>query len=541
MQVITDHDKERKRLGFGFGLAVPIARKLVDSSIGERILSVGLMLVSAALLGPPAADGMTPPQAGTGDAPDAYLPWPLPPGAESYADIDGRRMHQYVVEQAEISRRYRDTVHPKFWGRIIGTSADAESAEWLLGKFRTIGLSDVRIQKFDLAPQWFPRTYSVTLRAGSTTFEVVSAQPVYRATGTSPGGLELEAAYVGLGREADYIGRDVQGKAVFLYSMLGLPDSRQEAAIRLATARGAAAIFNVQMLPGNMRYQAYPKPTNVPTFTVGGDDGFAVHDLIATAPPDRPVRVSVRLDVESVPDLETAIVWGSLPGTTDETIFLIAHRDGWFDASGDNASGVASILGLAEHYARIPQAERRRTLVFLGIDGHHNSGEGSAVGQRWLTDHRAEIFAKTALMINAEHPSTVQTIVRPRYTLLSGAESEDRLFWTNAYTPQQWYAGGPSRPELERIAVNAFREFGVSLYLEPLPRPPAGDLGRHFRYVPGVATSDFHHYFHTDLETPETVPWTGLEASTRAYARIIDEVNKLPLSALQRPEEPRTP
>ncbi|MGH9321936.1 MAG: M28 family peptidase [Vicinamibacteria bacterium] len=513
----------------------------LDRVIGDRFVSLGPMLLSAALLEPPAAGGMTPPQASAGEAPVEYVHWPLPPGAEQYAEIDGRRMHRYVVEQAEISRRYRDAVHPKFWGRIIGTSADAESAEWLADKFRTIGLSDVRIQKFELAPQWFPGIYSVTVRSGSTTFELVSAQPVYRATGTPPGGLDLEAIYVGLGREADYRGRDVQGKAVFLYSMLGLPDSRQEAAIRLATARGAAAIFSVHMLPGNMRYQAYPKPTNVPTFTVGGDDGFAVHDLIAIAPPDRPVRVSVRLDVELVPDLETAIVWGTLPGTTDETLFLIAHRDGWFDASGDNASGVASILGLAEHYARIPQAERRRTIVFLGIDGHHNSGEGSAVGQRWLTEHRAEIFAKTALMINAEHPSTVQTIVRPRYTLLSGVESEDQLFWTNTYTAQQWYAGGPSRPELQHIAANAFREFGVSLYLEPLPRPPAGDLGRHFRYVPGVATSDFHHYFHTDRETPETVPWTGLEATTRAYARIIDEVNKLPLSAFSRPEEPGVP
>jgi hypothetical protein len=103
----------------------------------------------------------------------------------------------------------------------------------------------------------------------------------------------------------------------------------------------------------------------------------------------------------------------------------------------------------------------------LGIDGQHNSGEGSAVGQRGLTDHRAEIFAKTALMINAEHPSTVQTIVRPRYTVRSGVGSEDQLFWTNTYTAHQWYAGGPSRPELQRIAVNAFREFGVSLYLDP--------------------------------------------------------------------------
>jgi hypothetical protein len=48
-------------------------------------------------------------------------------------------------------------------------------------------------------------------------------------------------------------------------------------------------------------------------------------------------------------------------------------------------------------------------------------------------------------------------------------------------------------------------------------------------------------FFHTDAETPETVPWTGLEATTRAYARIVDEVNKLPLSDFQRaPELPPT-
>ena len=86
----------------------------------------------------------------------------------------------------------------------------------------------------------------------------------------------------------------------------------------------------------------------------------------------------------------------------------------------------------------------------------------------------------------------------------------------------------PSRPELQAIAVKAFSEFGVPLLREPNVRPPLGDLGRLFRFTPGVATSEFYHYFHTDQETPATVPWTGLEATTRAYARIIDEVNKLP-------------
>jgi hypothetical protein len=492
-----------------------------------------VLFFASALLWSSAAAAQSREQRGVpgGDVQSWFLPWPLPAGAERYADIDGRRMLGYVVEQAEISRRYRDEVHPKFWGRIIGTSADAESAAWLAGKFRSAGLSDVRIQELDLLPQWFPRTYRVTVTAGGETRELVSAQPFYRSVGTPPGGLELEAVYVGLGSEADFIGRDVAGKAVFTYSMLGAPS---EDAWRLAASKGAAVVFDAQMLPGNLRYQAYPSGTDIPAFALGGADGMVVRDLIVSAP-DR-VRVNVRLDVEMVPNLKTALVWGTLPGASDETIYLIAHRDGWFDAAGDNASGVASILGLAEHYAGIPRAERPRTIVFVGLDGHHNSGEGSGVGRNWMVDNRAQLFGKTALMINAEHPSTVQTTTRPRY--MRGDIVDRELIWTNSYTGQQWYAGGPSRPGLERIALDAFREFGVTVYPDPNPRPPAGDLGRFYTFLPGVATSDFHHYFHTDLETPETVPWTGLEATTRAYARIIDEINELPLSALQRPEEP---
>src|SRR5579862_144334 len=64
----------------------------------------------------------------------ALLQWPLPHGEERYGAIDGKHLHGFVVEQSAISRRYRDQGHPKFWGRIIGTSGDAESAEWLAEK-----------------------------------------------------------------------------------------------------------------------------------------------------------------------------------------------------------------------------------------------------------------------------------------------------------------------------------------------------------------------------------------------------------------------
>jgi hypothetical protein len=43
-------------------------------------------------------------------------------------------------------------------------------------------------------------------------------------------------------------------------------------------------------------------------------------------------------------------------------------------------------------------------------------------------------------------------------------------------------------------------------------------------------------YWHSDRETAEVVPPTGLAASTRAYAKIITDVNQLGLKDLLRPQ-----
>ena len=205
----------------------------------------------------PAAPALPPttPRAELYTLDDAFIRWPIPKGGERYAAIDGKRMHRDVVEQALIARRYRDQGHPKFWGRIIGTSSDAESAEWLMTKFKAAGLSDVRLQPFDFAPQWMPQTWDITVTVGGKTVKLESAQPAYRANGLPPGGLDVELVHAGLGSETDFAGKDVNGKAVLLFNMLGI---KPEAAVRRAEAKGAALILEVDMLPGNMRYQAYP-------------------------------------------------------------------------------------------------------------------------------------------------------------------------------------------------------------------------------------------------------------------------------------------
>ena len=201
-----------------------------------------------------------------------FLRWAAPASDQVYTSIDGEHLRGYVKEFAEISAHYRDQGH-QFWGRITGTEGDAESRKWLLDKFQQAGLSNVHEQPLDLPPQWLPQSWSVVAHGGSKTLNLQTAQPAYGSPGTSADGLDLEAVYVGLGSEADFAGRDVRGKAVFLYAFptpnIFRHSAAKDGAIKRAEEKGAAAIFVVLTLPGNIRTQMSDVRTNVPTFSTG--------------------------------------------------------------------------------------------------------------------------------------------------------------------------------------------------------------------------------------------------------------------------------
>jgi hypothetical protein len=413
-----------------------------------------------------------------------------------------------------MSRRYRDKGH-QFWGRITGTDADAENAEWLMAKFRQIGLSDVHEQVFELPPQWMPRSWSVVASGTGKTLTLDTAQPTYLSVGTPADGLELEAVYVALASEADIaLSRDVRGKAVFFYSTdtssrhIGISDN----AIKRLADRGAAAIFVILGIPGNERTQFYPVNSPVPSFSLGQRDGLAMRDLIATA--GGTAHVKVKLDVDRVSNLKSGTVWGTLPGATDETIVVVAHRDGWFEGANDNAAGVATMIGLAEYFAKIPKEQRRRTIVFLGTNGHHDNGAESGT---WLAQH-PEVFAKTAVLLNAEHTGAFDT-------------GPGNIRMSNGAAPSTWYATGQ---RLADIVVKALDAFGVSTYPQSSPTP-AGEIGRYYQLAPAAQVMSSGFVWHSDQETAETISASGLAAVTRAYAKIMADSNALDLKDLRGP------
>jgi hypothetical protein len=476
----------------------------------------------------------TPPKPGAAvySLDDGYLPWPIAASEQAYAAIDGKHLHTYVEQLAAISEHYRDSGHPQYWGRIEGTSGDAESAQWVADKFKAAGL-EVRIQSFDLPPQWMPDSWEVTATGNGKTVNLSTAFPGTRSPGTTGGGIDAEAVYVGLGYAADFAGKDVRGKAVLIYSIpqpgIWANSAAYNGAVTRAENAGAVAVFLVVALPGNVRYSfpvsrniraARPgtepglQPSNVPEFTLGLEEAESVRQMIEDGA--KP-RIKLRLDAKDVPGLKTSSVWGILPGMSDEKVIVIAHRDGYFDAAGDNASGVATLVGLAEYFAKIPREKRPRTLEFVGTAGHH----GTAVSVPWMAENAKTALAKTALVMNAEHMALTQ----PYY--FAGA-----VRMSNATTAEHWNFNGSEK--LVDIAKKALADFGVTTY-QQTDGVAFAEISAASRLVPSFGVINVDTYYHSDHETPAMVPWTGLGSVTRAFAKIIDDVNKVEIRDLLPP------
>jgi len=106
---------------------------------------------------------------------------------------------------------------------------NVEDVDWLMKKYRQVGLTDVHSQTVNFFyPQWAPESWEVTATAGGKTLTLTSAQPPYGAVSTNGKALDLPAVYVGLGSEADYVGRDAKGRRSFSSKAIWAPPSRPQ-------------------------------------------------------------------------------------------------------------------------------------------------------------------------------------------------------------------------------------------------------------------------------------------------------------------------
>jgi hypothetical protein len=457
-----------------------------------------------------------------------YLRVPLAGADRVYADIDGHHLKDMMNQVVAFSRRSRDDGNA-YWGRMAGTPYEAMTADWVEDRFEALGLEDIHRVEFPLGPQWMPREWTLTASRSGTTLSFPSAYPAPPAAVWSSGRqssidrpvpppamprpLNVEAVWVGLGTPADFAGRDVRGKAVVFQAMLapgqmGNSSTWESVALRAQEA-GAVLTIGIWGYAENMGVIQSTEAQQTPGFWMGFEDGRRLRDLIA----EGPVTISATQDVDWVEGLTSSSQYGTLPGTTDENIVITAHMDGWFDAALDNASGVAVMLALAEHFSRVPREQRRRNIIFVGTAGHHVGSPNSP----YMRDQG--VLQNTALLLNAEHIAPAQFL---------GWDRELRR--TAAISPRRWWVHGSDR--LMALALDAYRTFGVGI-VGPMHPSASGEIGQIDEEAPSIQLIRSPEHKHTDLDIPELVPSAGLESVARAYAKIIDGVNRLNLAELQ--------
>lgn len=442
---------------------------------------------------------------------DAFIHIPLREDDQIYQDIDGQWMKEVLLELDQISLDDKASGH-LFWGRNLGSDAHRISQDWAEDYFRRLGLENIHRRTFDLPPVWEVDAWDISFSDGSSHFTFASARPPEKAESTPAGGLEFELIWLGTGTEADYLGRDVNGKAVLIQDIPRPGTLRHsintEDAVARAYAHGASAVGIVYGISDNF---AVWQRTSGAGFNLGFEDGVELRDRLGAGE-----RITVRLDYQThtVSGQQGDSVLGILPGTGHENIIILSHIDGYFQAASDNGSGMAVMMGLIRHFASVPLSQRRRNLIFMSSLGHH-----SGPGARWLHDEKDIALVDTALVINLEHVA----IVRAKYW-------GPTLRKMNAVSPMRWWLWGSE--DLLGVVLDAFQRFNVGITADLEPRA-SGEMGAVARDIPSIQVITSPEIKHTEQDTPDWVPAVGLEQIARAYARIIDGANRLDRPQLQ--------
>ena len=451
-----------------------------------------------------------------------YPEYPLKAGQEAYKDVDGYRIKEMLKKFTAISLKSFDDGE-QYWGRIPGTKYDKMTTDLMADEYAKLGLK-VRKEPFTTKKLWYPTHWEMSYSAAGKTGSFLTTFPITETKATPKAGITAEAVWVGIGAAPDLMGRDLKGKAVIVYSTF-VPGGRSHSASdraglfnsdTLVTKAGAAMIINVMAVPGNGQFNPEGAPSGpdaVPTMTISQDEGFQLRDMLAAG---QKVSISLKLDIEERENIKSQNIYATLPGKSDEQIFIMSHTDCFFQGAMDNASGMATAIDIARHYAALPIDQRPRTMVFVATPDHHHGETG-----RDLMIKNYD-WSKVAVVLNAEHTSQ---------TLLYMVNAD--LMTSNAISARRWFASGS--PAFQQLVKNTLQDFNVSVYKVPEARA-GGSLGAVSPFAPSFHIID-HVIYHTTLDTPELVPAVGLAYSERAFLKILDETNKMTMAAIKGTEK----
>ncbi len=334
---------------------------------------------------------------------------------------------------------------PEFAGRLTGTDEYAQAARWAGDRFKEWGLRPVDSKAGFVTP--FPCAYTLIDAAEMTIIPPPAAPGATERSGekklvtrkdflpyffSGAGSLEAEVVFAGWGISApelgydDYAGLDVKGKFVVCFQ--GAPPSmakslapvnRHRVRQKTARAKGAAGIFYIQSeLVGstNGEWDTAFFPGLISSGTADllfAERGMnSAKTLEALKAFERPLsfalkskiryRVEARHFDKATGYNVACYIPGSDPGLRGEVLVIGGHLDHLgrhlgevYPGANDNASGSATVLGLARVFQKLPR-HPKRTIIFVLFGGE----EMGLLGSSHFVDHLPPFVTKVEAMFN---------------------------------------------------------------------------------------------------------------------------------------------
>ncbi len=459
----------------------------------------------------------------------ASLPLTLPADDDADAALNGTAVYSYLKDIIAITLEH-ESAGQKYRGRIAGNAAEQATADYLAHQMQAFGLTDVHTESVPGGRQWWPEDWQVTLIGdsaygkGTTDYTFTSAFPAVQleAGAMDVQDLEAELVYVGLGRAVDLVAHDLSGKIAVVHSVLQSDPFFQSARghIEDIVHAGAIAVITVVDGPGNHQYALEEVGSDAaPCFLLGGHDGRFLEAAMAAAGKGQALKARISMQASVHESWLGKNVLGLVPGRADEYLLITAHLDGYFEGANDNAGGLAAMLALAKYFSAPGRKQPERNLLFVGTSAHHEFSDGA---KAFINDH-PEIVAKSVLVFNIEHPSSLLSYFRGPLKMSRGTVP-GQLVTTNSQGWRTLTISNGNKRVLSFFQAAAAR-YGVVIE-GTMNRRANGDAYDFFKArIPVVQLMDANLWFHSSGDQLDTITPSGLERTTRLFADVINGID----------------
>ncbi len=216
--------------------------------------------------------------------------------------------------------------------------------------------------------------------------------------------------------------------------------------------------------------------------------------------------VSARVRYEPKVDREGINVVSYLPGEGQLGVVFFNHLDSFFSGANDDASGLATAVGLAHRLSRLPLEKRPADFFFVALSAHHDGAEG----MRAFADRYPNIFYNATQAILLEHTDAQ-----------GGREAKAAGWPAQLNDLRQAYLGSKGWPEVRAALPTLVKETGVMSITPPMLDACIGDLLAVCDQTKSFCLIQAPPYYHTDHDTLDKISRAGLEASVDFHMRLL--------------------